>query len=68
MPEPQWISWQSLRSNGPGRWSSNHLTLDGTMMLCGTIKPAQVFRDDGLGQNTCPKCARVLAKLRAKGK
>jgi hypothetical protein len=44
------------------------LTLDGTMMLCGTIKPAQVFRDDGLGQNTCPKCARVLAKLRAKGK
>lgn len=35
-------------------------------MLCGTIKPAQVFQEAGLGQKNCPKCERARRQQKAR--
>jgi hypothetical protein len=64
---PRRLAWQVMGARGPGRWTRDHLTFDGQAMLCGKRKPStgEIFRDDVITGEDCPKCRTALAKLRA---
>lgn len=57
------IAWQSLTSRGPGRWSSNHHTLDNKTTLCGKKIPEQIFRNDAFSEKDCAKCIQRRDEL-----
>lgn len=52
------IAWQAITKRGPGRWSSNHHTIDDKTTLCGKPIPKshEVFRNDAFGEKDCQKC------------
>lgn len=52
----QRIAWQALTKRGPGRWSSNHHTVDNKKTLCGKKIPKQIFRKDAFSEKDCAKC------------